>query len=120
MRANRTLETMKQQEARCSGSGAQPMKLDEVAVGGIPPLQHRWCGLLSAEEFSPQSLQVAAGNPPGGRVNYLAPHQSPVEGWHSLSPIISDSGRSNWKSRSLGSGKAPIRVRPSVSSPSEG
>src|SRR6266550_5014608 len=120
MRANRTLETMEQQESRRSGSGAQPMKLDEVAVGGIPPLQYRWCGLLSAEEFSPQSLQVAAGNPPGGRVNYLVPHQSQVEGWYPLSPIISGSGRGNWKSRSLGSGRALIHVRPSVSSPSEG
>jgi arsenate reductase-like glutaredoxin family protein len=71
------------------------MELDEVAVGGIPPFQHRRRGLLSAEEFSPQRLQVAAGNPPGGRVDYLALHQLPVEGRHLLSPIISGSGKGN-------------------------
>ena len=44
--------------------------------------------------------QVAAGNPPGGRIDYVALHRSGFGDWHRSSLII-DSGEGNWKSRSL-------------------
>jgi len=75
MRANCALQAVKQQNPWCSGIGRQPVKLDEIAIWGIPPLERRWRRLLAPEEFSPESLQVSAGNPPGGRIDYVALHQ---------------------------------------------
>jgi arsenate reductase-like glutaredoxin family protein len=72
MRADRTLQTVKQQNPRCSAFGTQTVKLEEVAVGCIPSFQRGWRWCLTPEEFSPQSLQMAARNPPGRPIDYLA------------------------------------------------
>jgi hypothetical protein len=65
---------MKQKDARRAPIRSQPMELDEITIGGIPPLQHGWRRRLTPEELSPKGLQVTAGNPPGGRIDYLALH----------------------------------------------
>jgi hypothetical protein len=54
---------------------AKPVKLDKVTIGGIPPLEHCRRRRLAPEQLSPQGLQVTTRNPPGGRIDYLTPHQ---------------------------------------------
>ena len=73
MRADCALETVKQQKPRRARLGAQPMKLDEVTIWGVPSLEHRWRRRRAPEQLSPEGLQVAAGNPPGRRIDYFTP-----------------------------------------------
>ena len=73
--ADRALETVKQQEARRARPGAQSVKLDEVTIWGVPPLEHRGRRRLASEQLSPEGLQVAAGNPPGRRIDYFTPRR---------------------------------------------
>lgn len=49
------------------------MQFDEVSVRSIPPLENgrRW--RLAPKQLSPQRLQVTAGYPPRGRIDYVAP-----------------------------------------------
>jgi hypothetical protein len=115
---NCALETVEQEEPRRSRLSAQPVKLDEVTIGSIPSLEDGWRGRLPPEQLSPQSLQVTAGNPPGGRIDYLTPHRSrPRSNFRHLS--LQQTGRANWKSRSLGSKRARILERLSAFSRSE-
>lgn len=73
MRADRALESMKQQKPRRARLGTQPVKLDEVTIWSVPPLEDRWRRRLAPEQLSPEGLQVTAGNPPGRRIDYFPP-----------------------------------------------
>jgi arsenate reductase (glutaredoxin) len=64
---------VKHQKPWRSRLGAQPVKLDEVTIRGVPSLQHRSRWRLAPEQLSPEGLQMAAGNPPGRRIDYLTP-----------------------------------------------
>jgi arsenate reductase-like glutaredoxin family protein len=75
VRADRALETVKQQETRRARPGAHSVKLDKVTIRGVPPLEHRWRRRLASEQLSPEGLQVAAGNPPGRRIDYFPPYR---------------------------------------------
>ena len=75
MRADRALEAMKQQKPRRAWLGSQPVKLDEVIIWGVPSLDDRWRRRLAPEQLPPKGLQVAAGNPPGRRIDYFTPRR---------------------------------------------
>src|SRR5687768_15138961 len=110
---------MQQQESRRSRLGVQPVKLDEVAIRRIPPFQYGRRRRLSPEQLTPQGLQVPAGNPPGGRIDYLTPRRSRSgTGWF-LHYLFRESGGANWKSRSLESKRALTHEKRSDSSRSE-
>src|SRR5687768_17870215 len=109
---------MQQQESRRSRLGVQPVKLDEVAIRRIPPFQYGRRRRLSPEQLTPQGLQVTTGNPPGGRIDYLTPRRPRSTGWF-LHHLFSESGRANWKSRSLESKRALTRERRCASSRNE-
>jgi hypothetical protein len=52
----------------------QSVKIDEIAIWSVPPLEHSRRGRLSSKKLSPQRLEMTAGNPPGGRINYSGLH----------------------------------------------
>src|ERR1700704_6132176 len=56
------------------------MDFQKITVGRFPTLENRRRRYLSSEKLSPQSLQMAPRNPPGGGIDYVTLHRSRIEG----------------------------------------
>src|SRR2546423_11872692 len=86
------------------------MEFQEIAVGSGPPLQAGGRGRLPTKEFPPQCLQMPAGNPPCGRIDYVSAH-------YGFSAPAGHPDK-HWKCKSSASKKMLIRERHFVSSQS--
>jgi hypothetical protein len=69
-----SLEAVKEQHARSLRTAVNAVDFQKIAVGSIPALDAGRGLRLSAEELSPQCLQMTAGNPPRGGIDYLSGH----------------------------------------------
>src|SRR3954467_7521049 len=74
MRSDRAFQTVQQQDAGRSGGRGQSVDFEKITVGCIPALQYRRSHRLTPKQLAPQRAQVATGNPPGGRIDYVARH----------------------------------------------
>src|SRR5689334_18336663 len=74
MRANTPLEAVQKQQPRRAWWAVDAVDIQKIAVRCFPTLDACRGQCLSAKELSPQCLQVATGNPPRGRINYVSAH----------------------------------------------
>src|SRR2546423_10759460 len=58
------------------------MEFQEIGVGSGPPLQAGGRGRLPTKEFPPQCLEMPAGNPPCGRIDYVSAHYGSAPAGH--------------------------------------
>jgi hypothetical protein len=77
VRANRPFKSVQQQYAWCVRRPSKAVDFEEISVRSIPPLESRWRRTLSSKELSPKGLQVPAGDPPRGRIDYVTRHKDP-------------------------------------------
>src|SRR4051812_12940811 len=75
MRSDRSFETVQQQHAGRSSGRGQSVDFEKITVGRIPAFQYRRSRRLPPKQLTPQRAQVATGNPPGGRIDYVARHR---------------------------------------------
>ena len=59
VRADRALESVKNEQTRCAWLRIEPVEIEEIAVGRVPALRRAWVVAGSGERTFPRALRCA-------------------------------------------------------------